>query len=90
MTIKPLADRVLVKSEEMQAKTASGIYIPETAQEKTQIGKVVAVGEGTDKVKMTVKVGDRIIHDKFAGVSVKDGNDEYLILKMEDVLAIVG
>jgi len=90
MTIKPLADRVLVKSEEMQAKTASGIYIPETAQEKTQIGKVVAVGEGTEKVKMTVKVGDRIIHDKFAGVSVKDGNDEYLILKMEDVLAIVG
>ncbi|MCH3908586.1 MAG: co-chaperone GroES [Sphaerochaeta sp.] len=89
MTIKPLADRVLVKSEEVQAKTASGIYIPETAQEKTQIGKVVAVGEGTDKVKMTVKVGDRIIHDKFAGVSVKDGNEEYLILKMDDILAVI-
>jgi chaperonin GroES len=89
MTIKPLADRVLVKSEEVQAKTASGIYIPETAQEKTQIGKVVAVGEGTDKVKMTVKVGDRIIHDKFAGVSVKDGNEEYLSLKMDDILAVI-
>jgi chaperonin GroES len=90
MTIRPLADRVLVKSEEVQAKTASGIYIPETAQEKTQIGRVVAVGEGTDKIKMTVKVGDRIIHDKFAGVSVKDGNEDYLIMKMDDILAVIG
>ncbi|MFA6775113.1 MAG: co-chaperone GroES [Sphaerochaetaceae bacterium] len=90
MTIRPLADRVLVKSEEVQAKTASGIYIPETAQEKTQIGRVVAVGEGTDKIKMAVKVGDRIIHDKFAGVSVKDGNEDYLIMKMDDILAVIG
>ena len=66
MTIKPLADRVLVQIEEVQEKTASGLYIPQTAQEKTQIGVVVAVGEGTDKVKMSVKAGDRVMHDKYS------------------------
>ncbi|MFA7118351.1 MAG: co-chaperone GroES [Sphaerochaetaceae bacterium] len=89
MTIRPLADRVLVKSEQMQQKSAGGIYIPETAQEKTQIATVIAVGEGTDKVKMTVKAGDKILHDKFAGVQVKSEGEEYLILKMEDVLAVI-
>lgn len=90
MTIKPLADRVLVKVEASEQKTAGGIYIPDTAQEKTQIGTVVAVGQGTEKVKMLVKPGDRILHDKYAGVSVKDGGDEYLLLKMDDILAIIG
>jgi chaperonin GroES len=90
MTIKPLADRVLVKVEEAQQKTASGIYIPETAQEKTQMGTVVAVGGGTDKVKMLVKPGDKILHDKFSGVAVKNDGEDYLILKMEDILAILG
>jgi chaperonin GroES len=89
MTIKPLADRVLVKIEELQEKTASGIYIPQTAQEKTQIGVVVAVGEGTDKVKMTVKEGDRVMHDKYSGTSVKADGQEYLILGMKDILAII-
>lgn len=89
MTNKPLADRVLVKIEEVQEKTASGIYIPQTAQEKTQIGTVVAVGEGTDKVKMLVKEGDRVMHDKYAGTSVKSNGDEYLILSMKDILAII-
>ena len=89
MKIKPLADRVLVKVEEVQEKTASGIYIPQTAQEKTQIGSVLAVGEGTDKVKMTVKVGDKVMHDKYAGTSVKADGEEYLILSMKDILAII-
>ena len=89
MTIKPLADRVLVQIEEVQEKTASGLYIPQTAQEKTQIGVVVAVGEGTDKVKMSVKAGDRVMHDKYSGTSVKADGKEYLILSMKDVLAII-
>ncbi|MDD3904318.1 MAG: co-chaperone GroES [Sphaerochaeta sp.] len=89
MTIKPLADRVLVKIEEVQEKTASGLYIPQTAQEKTQIGSVVAVGEGTDKVKVTVKVGDRVMHDKYSGTSVKADGQEYLILSMKDILAVI-
>lgn len=89
MTIKPLADRVLVQIEEVQEKTASGLYIPQTAQEKTQIGVVIAVGEGTDKVKMSVKAGDRVMHDKYSGTSVKADGKEYLILSMKDVLAII-
>ena len=89
MTIKPLADRVLVKIEEVQEKTASGLYIPQTAQEKTQIGTVVAVGEGTENVKMTVKAGDRVMHDKYSGTSVKADGKEYLILGMSDILAII-
>lgn len=89
MTIKPLADRVLVKIEEVQEKTASGIFIPQTAQEKTQIGTVIAVGEGTEKVKMSVKEGDRVMHDKYAGTSVKSNGEEYLILSMKDILAII-
>ncbi|MEA4861200.1 10 kDa chaperonin [bioreactor metagenome] len=89
MTIKPLADRVLVQIEEVQEKTASGLYIPQTAQEKTQIGVVVAVGEGTDKVKMSVKAGDRVMHDKYSGTSVKADGKEYLILSMKDVLAVI-
>ncbi len=89
MTIKPLADRVLVKMEELQEKTASGLYIPQTAQEKTQIGVVVAVGEGTEDVKMIVKEGDRVMHDKYAGTSVKADGTEYLILSMKDILAII-
>lgn len=89
MTIKPLADRVLVKIEEVQEKTASGLYIPQTAQEKTQIGTVVAVGEGTEKVKMTVKTGDRVMHDKYSGTSVKIDGKEHLILGMSDILAII-
>ena len=89
MTIKPLADRVLVKNEELQEKTASGIFIPQTAQEKTQIGNVVAVGEGTDEVKITVNVGDKVQHDKYSGSAVKVDGVEYLILSMKDILAVI-
>ncbi len=86
MNIKPLGERVLVKIEQLQEKTASGIIIPQTAQEKTQIGVVAAIG---DEVK-SVKVGEKIMHDKYAGTSVKVDGQEYLILNMKDVLAVIG
>jgi chaperonin GroES len=86
MTIKPLGERVLVKMDKVEEKTAGGIFIPQTAQEKTQIAVVEAVGEDVK----TIKVGQKILHDKYAGTSVKMDNDEYLILNIKDVLAIVG
>ena len=86
MTIKPLGERVLVKMDKVEEKTAGGIFIPQTAQEKTQIAVVEAIG---DEVK-TVKVGQKILHDKYAGTSVKMDGEEYLILNIKDVLAIVG
>ena len=85
MTIKPLGDRVLVKVEEADQKTAGGIYIPDTAQEKTQNGVVLAVG---DDEEITVKVDDKIIYDKYAGTSVKVDDEEQLILKAADILAV--
>ena len=85
MTIKPLGDRVLVKVEEADQKTAGGIYIPDTAQEKTQNGVVLAIG---DDEEITVKVDDKIIYDKYAGTSVKVGDEEQLILKAADILAV--
>ncbi len=87
MTIKPLGDRVLVKVEEADQKTAGGIYIPDTAQEKTQNGVVLAVG---DDEEITVKVDDKIIYDKYAGTSVKVNDEEQLILKAADILAVYG
>ena len=85
MTIKPLGDRVLVKVEEADQKTAGGIYIPDTAQEKTQNGVVLAVG---DDEEITVKVDDKIIYDKYAGTTVKVNDEEHLILKAADILAV--
>ena len=85
MTIKPLGDRVLVRVEEADQKTAGGIYIPDTAQEKTQNGVVLAIG---DDEEITVKVDDKIIYDKYAGTSVKVGDEEQLILKAADILAV--
>ncbi|MFP4151896.1 MAG: co-chaperone GroES [Alkalispirochaeta sp.] len=86
MTVKPLGDRVLVKMEQEEEKTKSGLYIPETAQEKTQIAAVVAIG---DDEEITVKVGDKILFDKYAGTTVKIENDDHLILSMGDVLAVI-
>lgn len=87
MKVIPLADRVLVKTEKTEAKTASGIIIPDTAQEKTQIAVVVAVGD--DKEKIKVKDGDRIMYDKYAGTSIKIEGEEHLILKADDIIAII-
>ena len=89
MKITPLADRILVKNDKAETKTASGLIIPDAAQEKTQTAKVIAVGSGTDEVKITVKVGDRIMYDKYSGTQLKIDGEDHLILKMADVIAIV-
>jgi chaperonin GroES len=89
MNVKPLADRVIVKSEKSEAKTAGGIIIPDTAQEKTQIGIVTAVGPGTEKEKITVSVGQKVMHDKYAGTQVKIDGEDHLVLKMQDIIAVI-
>jgi chaperonin GroES len=88
MTVKPLQDRVLIKVEDAETKTASGLYIPDTAQEKTQTGKVIAVGD--DKELITVKVGDKVMYDRYAGTTVKIDGKDHLIVKCSDILAKVG
>ena len=86
MKIIPLGDRVLLKAKATEEKTASGLFIPQTAQEKTQIATVVAVG---DDEAIKVKVGDEVLHDKYAGTQIKDGGEDYLIVNNADILAIV-
>jgi chaperonin GroES len=89
MTIKPLADRVLVLVEEAETKSAGGIIIPDTVQQKTQKGKVVAVGPGTEKEKMTVSVGQKVMYDKYAGTQVEIDGKDHLILKVGDIVAVI-
>jgi chaperonin GroES len=89
MTIKPLSDRVLVKIEKAETKSAGGIIIPDTAQEKTQTGIVVAAGPGTEKEKVTVSVGQKVMYDKYAGSQVKIDGAEHLIVKMSDIIAVI-
>lgn len=87
--IKPLADRVVVEPKEAETKTASGLYIPDTAKEKPQQGTVVAVGPGTKDVEMEVKVGDAVLYGKYAGTEVTFEDKKYLIMKQSDILAII-
>lgn len=87
MKVKPLADRVMVKLEKNEAKTAGGIIIPDTAQEKTQTGTVVAVGD--DKEVIKVSVGQKVMYDKYAGTQVKVDGVEHLILKFQDIIAVI-
>ena len=87
MKVIPLADRVLVKTEKTESKTASGIIIPDTAQEKTQVAVVIAVGD--DKEKIKVKDGDRIMYDKYSGTNIKIDSEDHLILKADDIIAII-
>ena len=89
MKVKPLADRVLVKNDQAETKTASGIFIPEAAHEKTQTAVVVAVGPGTEDEKITVKPGDRIMYDKYSGTQVKIDGEDHLIVKISDIIAVV-
>lgn len=87
MKIKPLGSRVLIKMVEAEEKTKGGIYIPETAsQEKTQRGIIEEIGDSED---ITVKVGDEVIYAKYAGDSVKMDNQEFLLISIDDVIAIV-
>jgi len=87
MKVKPLADRVMVKLEKNEAKTAGGIIIPDTAQEKTQTGVVVEVGD--DKEVIKVKAGQKVMYDKYAGTQIKIDGEEHLVLKMSDIIAVV-
>jgi len=88
-TIKPLGARVLVEVVEAEQKTASGIIIPDSAKEKPQRAKVVAVGNGTEGEKMEVKVGDEVLYGKYAGTEITDDNNTFLILNQTDILAVV-
>ncbi len=95
VSIKPLEDRIVVKSLEAEQTTASGLVIPDTAKEKPQEGEVLAVGPGRiddhgNRVPLDIKVGDRVIYSKYGGTEIKHGGEEYLILSARDVLAVVG
>ncbi|MEW6008367.1 MAG: co-chaperone GroES [Candidatus Omnitrophota bacterium] len=95
MDIQPLGDRVVIKSLEAENKTKGGIVLPDTAKEKPQEGKVIAVGKGKildngTVAKLEVKVGDKVLYGKYAGneITTKDG-EEYIIMREEDILAII-
>ena len=91
--IKPLSDRVVVKAQEAEEKTSSGLYIPDTAKEKPQRGTVVSVGPGRvengAKIEMSVKEGDTVLYGKYSGTEITLDGDEYLIMRESDILGIV-
>jgi chaperonin GroES len=94
LKLKPLADRLVVEPTEQEEMTASGIYVPETAKEKPQEGKVIAAGPGRrdddgKRIPMDVAVGDRVLYAKYSGTEVKLEDKKYLILKESDILAIL-
>ena len=89
MKINPLADRVLVEPSAAETKTASGIIIPDTAQEKPQKGKIIAVGPGTKENPVTLKAGDQILYGKYSGTELKHDGIDYLIMKESDILATI-
>ena len=89
MSIKPLADRVLINPAKAEEKTVAGIIIPDTAKEKPLKGEVVAVGEGTKDEKMVLKAGDTVLFGKYAGTEIEVGEEKYLIMRQSDVLAIL-
>ena len=94
MKLKPLADRVVIKAEAVEEKTASGIILPDTAKEKPQMGKIVAVGPGKTSdsgsvIKMSIKVGDKVLYGKYSGTEISFENNDYLIMKENDIFAIL-
>ena len=89
INIKPLADRVLIVPADAETKTASGIIIPDTAKEKPQKGNIVAVGPGTKDNPITVKVGDVVLYGKYSGTELNHEGKDYLIMKENDILAII-
>ena len=95
MAFRPLHDRVVVRRIEADQKTAGGIIIPDSAQEKPSEGEIVAVGEGTrdddgDRIPLDVKVGDRVLFGKWSGTEVKVGGEDLLIMKESDILGVIG
>ena len=89
INITPLADRVIIQQAEAETTTASGIIIPDTAQEKPQKGTVIAVCKGTKDNPMTVKAGDTVLYGKYAGTELKHNGSDYMIMKESDILAII-
>jgi chaperonin GroES len=94
MNLRPLQDRIIVKRVDEESKTAGGLFIPETAKEKPQRGKIVAVGNGkkTEDGKvlpLDVKVGDLVLFGKYAGTEIKVDNDDFLMMREDDILAVV-
>lgn len=89
MKIKPLADRVLVKPDPAEEKTAAGLFIPETAKEKPLKGTVVAAGPGTSEVKMEVEAGDKVLYGKYAGTEITHDGEAYLMMKQNDIFAVL-
>ena len=87
--LKPLGDRVIIRVLEKEEKTKSGIFLPDTAKEKPQKGTVIAVGNGTKDHAMTVKVGDTVLYGKYAGTELKLEGTDYLIMREDDILAII-
>jgi len=87
--VQPLADRVLVEAAAAEEKTAGGIIIPDTAKEKPQRGKVIAVGTGKKDEPMTVKVGDTVLYGKYAGTELNVEGTDYLIMRESDIFAII-
>ena len=95
MAIKPLSDRILVKPSEEEEEKVGGIIIPDTAKEKPQEGEVVAVGPGKmlesgERQAISVKVGDKILYGKYSSTEIKYGGEEYLIMREDDILAVIG
>lgn len=93
-TVKPLGDRILIKVKEAEERTAGGIFLPDTAKEKPQVGEVVQVGPGKRSESGTyetidVNVGDNVLYSKYAGTDVKLGGEDYVLLREQDILAIV-
>jgi len=93
--LKPLGDRVLVKIGEKEEKTSGGIFLPDTAREKSQVGEVAAVGSGTrndkgERIAPEVAVGDKVMYSKYSGTEIKLGGVDYLLLTERDILAKVG
>ena len=89
INIKPLADRVLVEAASAEEKTTGGIIIPDTAKEKPQKGKVIAVGKGTKDDPITVKVGDNVLYGKYAGTEIALNGSDYIIMREADIFAVV-
>jgi len=87
--IKPLGARVVIQPVEEENRTDSGLYIPDTAKEKPQTGMIVAVGESTEDVTITVKEGDKVLFPKYTGTEIKFSNEDYIIMDFEKVLAVL-
>lgn len=93
-TVKPLGERVFIKVSASEEQTPGGIFLPDTAKEKPQVGEIVAIGSGKrnddgSRMELEVKVGDKVLYSKYAGTDVKLGNEEYVLMSEKDILAIV-